>query len=48
MKCFPLKMYAPTPGLLKGNYKFIPKIQPSLLGSKNNNFSEFSEDFKCF
>ena len=38
-------MYAPTQELLEGYYKFIPKIQPSLLGSKNNNFGEVLEKF---
>ena len=38
-------MYAPTQQLLKGYYKFIFWIQPSLLGSKNSNFGKVLADF---
>ena len=48
MKYFPQTMYAPTQHLLKGYYKFILRIQPSLLCYKNRNFGEVPEDFKSF
>ena len=38
-------MYAPAQYLLKGYHKFIPWIQPSLLGFKNRNFGGVPEDF---
>ena len=41
-------MYAPTQYLLKGYHKFIPWIQPSLLGSKNRNFGGVPDDFLVF
>ena len=34
--------------MLKGFYKLVPKIQPSLLGSTNSNFGEYPQDFLCF
>ena len=33
---------------LKGFYKLVFKIQPSLLGSTNSNFGEYPQDFLCF
>ena len=36
----PQTIFAPTQELLKGYYKFVPKIQPCFLGSTNSNFGE--------
>jgi len=42
-------MYAPTQHLLKDYHKFIPRIRPHILGSKNINFGGVPEDFfLCF
>ena len=38
----------PIRKLLKGFYKLVPKIQPSLLDSTNSNFGEYPQDFLCF
>ena len=38
-------MYAAIQELVKGYLKFIPNIQPILLGSKDSNFGEVPEDF---
>ena len=40
-----LAIYVPTQELLKCYYKFIPRIQPSLLRSKYNNFGEVPMNF---
>ena len=38
--CYPQTTFAPTQELLKAYYKFVHRIQPSLLDSINSNFEE--------
>ena len=40
LDCYPQTIFAPTQELLKRYYKFVPKIQPNLLGFTNDNFRE--------
>ena len=48
IECCPSIIFVLIRKLLKGFYKLVCRIQPSLLGSTNSNFEEYPQNFLCF
>ena len=46
MKRYPQAIYALTKELIKCYYKFIPRLQPSLLRSKYKNLGQVPKNFQ--